>query len=62
MLPMDYDPDIIADYWGRRPVSVTGRCFQLLGIAGGFLGGLAADYITGRLETNQVCLTAHFSK
>lgn len=55
VLPLDYDPDIIADYWGRRPVAVAGRCMQLLGIAGGFLGGLAMDALQGRLETNQVC-------
>ncbi len=54
VLPLDYDPDLIADYWGRRPVSVAGRCLQLLGIAGGFLSGLAMDVIQGRLEINQV--------
>lgn len=54
VLPLDYDPDIIADYWGRRPVAVTSRCFQLLSIAGGFLGGLASDWMTGRSESNQV--------
>ncbi len=31
VLPLDYDPDIIADYWGRRPIAVTTRIFQLLG-------------------------------
>ncbi len=31
VLPLDYDPDIIADYWGRRPVAVATRIMQLLG-------------------------------
>ena len=31
VLPLDYDPDIIADYWGRRPVAVATRVTQLLG-------------------------------
>lgn len=54
MLPLDYDPDIIADYWGRRPVAVATRVVQLLGIAGGFLGGLALDFMQNRIEQNQV--------
>lgn len=56
MLPLDYDPDIIADYWGRRPVAVATRVVQLLGIAGGFLGGLALDFLQNRTEQNQVRL------
>ena len=29
-LPLEYDPEKIADYWGRRPVAVTTRILQLL--------------------------------
>jgi aarF domain-containing kinase len=54
VLPLDYDPDIIADYWGRRPVAVATRVVQLLGIAGGFLGGLALDFVQNRTQQNQV--------
>ena len=56
VLPLDYDPDIIADYWGRRPVAVAMRVVQLLGIAGGFLGGLAFDFVQNRTQQNQVWL------
>ena len=56
VLPLDYDPDIIADYWGRRPVAVATRVVQLLGIAGGFLGGLALDFVQNRTQQNQVWL------
>jgi len=30
-LPLVYDPETIAEYWGRRPVAVTSRIFSLLG-------------------------------
>ena len=30
-LPLSWDPDRIADFWGRRPVAVIRRAFQLLG-------------------------------
>ncbi|GAB4818789.1 hypothetical protein N2152v2_005835 [Parachlorella kessleri] len=53
-LPLEYDPARIADYWGRRPVAVTTRILQLLGIAGGFLSRLAVDYLRGDLEKTQV--------
>jgi aarF domain-containing kinase len=36
-LPLEYDPDRIADYWGRRPVAVTTRILQLLGQWAGVL-------------------------
>ena len=30
-LPLDYDPDKIEEYWGRRPVAVLSRGIQLMG-------------------------------
>ncbi len=30
-LPLTYEPDLIADYWSRRPVSVITRITQLMG-------------------------------
>ena len=30
-LPLAYDPDRIAEFWGRRPVAVIRRALQLLG-------------------------------
>ncbi len=30
-LPLVYDPEKIADYWGRRPVALISRVLQLLG-------------------------------
>jgi aarF domain-containing kinase len=53
-LPLVYEPDAIAEYWGRRPVAVAARIAQLLSIAGGFLGGLAIDALAGNLEKTQV--------
>lgn len=31
-LPLDYDPQMIGEYWGRRPVSVLTRIAQLIGV------------------------------
>eukprot|EP00232_Nephroselmis_pyriformis_P025088 CAMPEP_0182856256 /NCGR_PEP_ID=MMETSP0034_2-20130328/2323_1 /TAXON_ID=156128 /ORGANISM="Nephroselmis pyriformis, Strain CCMP717" /LENGTH=708 /DNA_ID=CAMNT_0024987311 /DNA_START=113 /DNA_END=2235 /DNA_ORIENTATION=- len=53
-LPQEYDPEIIAAYWGRRPGAITTRIFQLMGIAGGFLGGLALDAARGKVRENEV--------
>lgn len=53
-LPLEYDPEVIADFWGRRPVAVFSRIVQLLSIAGGFLGGIAMDVLTGKVDENQV--------
>lgn len=53
-LPLEYDPDLIGDYWGRRPVAVCSRVFQLLSIAGGFLGGVGVDLLTGKSKENEV--------
>ena len=53
-LPLEYDPDVIGDYWGRRPVAVFSRIVQLLSIAGGFLGGVGMDLLTGKSKENEV--------
>lgn len=53
-LPLEYDPDLIRDYWGRRPVAVFRRVVQLLSIAGGFLGGVGLDLLTGKGKENEV--------
>jgi aarF domain-containing kinase len=53
-LPLEYEPSLIADYWGRRPVAVFSRILQLLSIAGGFLGGVGMDYLTGKSKENEV--------
>jgi aarF domain-containing kinase len=32
-LPLTYSPELIDEYWGRRPVAITSRIVQLLGEA-----------------------------
>jgi hypothetical protein len=49
-LPLDYDPDIIAAFWGARPWAVATRVAQLTGIAGGFLSSIAWDIITKKIK------------
>ena len=41
VLPLTYDPELIADYWTRRPVSIVGRVLQLLGAPSHGVGQLA---------------------
>ncbi|XP_064961599.1 uncharacterized protein LOC135610699 isoform X4 [Musa acuminata AAA Group] len=48
-LPLVYDPDIIASYWGKRPRDVSTRIIQLLSVAGGFLSHLAWDLINKKI-------------
>lgn len=53
-LPLVYDSDIIASYWGKRPRAVATRVVQLLSVAGGFLSHLAWDLITKKIKENEV--------
>ncbi|CAA3005047.1 unusual kinase [Olea europaea subsp. europaea] len=53
-LPLVYDPDIIAAYWGKRPRAVATRIVQLLSVAGGFLSRLAWDLINNKIKENEV--------
>ncbi|XP_024359364.1 uncharacterized protein [Physcomitrium patens] len=53
-LPLVYDPETIAAYWGKRPGSVATRIAQLLGVAGGFLSRIAMDIITKKVKENEV--------
>mmetsp|Transcript_17309 Transcript_17309/g.43443 ORF Transcript_17309/g.43443 Transcript_17309/m.43443 type:complete len:830 (-) Transcript_17309:636-3125(-) len=53
-LPLTYDPDAIAAYWERRPVSIATRILQLTRIAGGFVGSFVWDAIRGRLKEREV--------
>ncbi|KAL2463271.1 Protein kinase superfamily protein [Forsythia ovata] len=53
-LPLVYDPDTIAAYWGKRPRAVATRIVQLLSVAGGFLSRLAWDLINNKIKENEV--------
>lgn len=53
-LPLVYDPDIISQYWGKRPRAVATRIIQLLSVAGGFLSNLALDLINKKIKENEV--------
>eukprot|EP00227_Mantoniella_beaufortii_P009287 CAMPEP_0197590926 /NCGR_PEP_ID=MMETSP1326-20131121/12300_1 /TAXON_ID=1155430 /ORGANISM="Genus nov. species nov., Strain RCC2288" /LENGTH=661 /DNA_ID=CAMNT_0043156237 /DNA_START=100 /DNA_END=2082 /DNA_ORIENTATION=- len=54
VLPQNYDPELIAAYWRRRPAAVAQRIFQLLGIAGTFIGGISLDIYQKKVEENSV--------
>ncbi|XP_020082509.1 uncharacterized protein LOC109706121 isoform X1 [Ananas comosus] len=53
-LPLVYDPDIIASYWGKRPRAVAARIVQLLSVAGGFLSHLIWDLVNKKIKENEV--------
>ncbi|KAK4406061.1 hypothetical protein Sango_0612600 [Sesamum angolense] len=53
-LPLVYDPDSIAAYWGKRPRAVATRIVQLMSVAGGFLSRLAWDLINNKIKENEV--------
>jgi aarF domain-containing kinase len=53
-LPLTYDPEAIAEYWGVRPVSVVSRVLQLGTISSKFIGGLLWDWATGQLKNKEV--------
>lgn len=49
-LPLVYDPVTIANYWGKKPAAVVTRIAQLVGVAGGFLSGIAMDIFTKKIK------------
>ncbi|XP_073284125.1 uncharacterized protein [Primulina huaijiensis] len=53
-LPLVYEPDTIAAYWGKRPRAVATRIVQLSSVAGGFLSRLSWDFIKNKLKENEV--------
>ena len=53
-LPLYYDPELIAQYWRRRPGAVAQRILQLSTIAGSFITGIIADLVTNKTSENSV--------
>ncbi|XP_057772160.1 uncharacterized protein LOC130991783 [Salvia miltiorrhiza] len=53
-LPLVYNPDTIAAYWGKRPRAVATRIVQLTSVAGGFLSRLLWDLINNKIKENEV--------
>lgn len=53
-LPEKYDPDLIAKFWGARPLAVTTRILQLLTISSKFLTSVLFDLLRGTLKENEV--------
>ena len=53
-LPTKYEPETLADYFGKRPGAVAKRLFQVFGTSAGYLSGVAWDAATGNLEESEV--------
>ncbi|KAG7348012.1 protein kinase [Nitzschia inconspicua] len=51
-LPYEYDPKALQDFFGKRPLSVLTRIFQVTSVGGGFALKLAIDKALGRIDNN----------
>jgi aarF domain-containing kinase len=52
VLPYDYNPEALKNFFGKRPAAVITRVFQVLSVGGGFLFNAALDNALGRLKRN----------
>jgi len=52
VLPFDYNPKALKQFFGRRPVAVLTRIFQVLTVGGGFFFQAAVDAALGRIKNN----------
>ena len=57
-LPTTYDPDALADYFGKRPDAVFSRVLQVASTSASYLTGLAWDAARGKLEEAEVARAA----
>lgn len=48
----DYDAERLAEFMASRPARTTSRALTIAASLGGVISGIAADYASGRLETN----------
>lgn len=51
-LPLQYDPSELKAFFGRRPLAVLSRIFQVLTVGGGFIVNASLDAALGRLKEN----------
>ena len=48
-LPLTYQPELLADYFGKRPLAVLTRIGQIMGTSAGWLSGVAIRALKGEL-------------
>ena len=46
-LPLTYQPELLADYFGKRPLAVLTRIGQIMGTSAGWLSGVAIRALKG---------------
>ena len=61
-LPTTYDPDALADYFGKRPGAVFSRVLQVASTSASYLTGLAWDAARGKLEEAEVARAAQLRR
>lgn len=52
VLPYDYNPGALKEFFGSRPLSVLTRIFQVLSVGGGFIFKTTVDTLLGRMEND----------
>ena len=52
VLPYEYDPEALKDFFRKRPLAVLTRIFQLLSVGGGVFFNTALDAAFGRVKNN----------
>jgi aarF domain-containing kinase len=52
ILPYEYDPELLKKFFGKRPMSVLQRIFQVTSVGGSLLLNGALDSFFGRLKNN----------
>eukprot|EP00238_Polyblepharides_amylifera_P011855 CAMPEP_0196587628 /NCGR_PEP_ID=MMETSP1081-20130531/58094_1 /TAXON_ID=36882 /ORGANISM="Pyramimonas amylifera, Strain CCMP720" /LENGTH=743 /DNA_ID=CAMNT_0041909867 /DNA_START=360 /DNA_END=2591 /DNA_ORIENTATION=+ len=53
-LPLAYDPELIDQYWSKRPGLVAQRALQLLGVSAGFIFNIVSDIVLKRTKEKEV--------
>ena len=61
-LPTTYDPDALADYFGKRPGAVFSRVLQVASTSASYFTGLAWDAARGKLEEAEVARAAQLRR
>jgi aarF domain-containing kinase len=51
-LPYEYDPKALKEFFGKRPMSVLTRIFQVTSVGGGFAIKVTLDKVVGRMNNN----------
>ena len=52
-LPYEYNPKLLKEFFGKRPLTVLTRIFQVTSVGGGFALKLGMDKLLGRMKRSR---------